>query len=258
MPFNINDFRSRLGGNIAHPAYFRVMFSGAIVDTEDSRLMAVLCNQAQLPGRAFATQEYSTHGPSRKIPYQNVYDDVVLSLYCREDMGMKSMFQEWQNFICNNNSDNEFSYFEDYVSDVIIEQYDSSGKSQYGIKLIDAYPVMVSPLQLDWATQNGFHNLQVTLAYRYWREEPLSINPFGNFLSVNSLYPNFDVGGLLEQTGAAMFSRADGQFMSKVGQGMNFMKNLGKKRTQSGSANSLQDRRNFTMNLSGDNMMKNN
>ena len=28
----------------------------------------------------------------------------------------------------------------------------------------------------------------------------------------------------------------DGQFMSKVGQGMNFMKNLGKKRTQSGSA----------------------
>jgi hypothetical protein len=234
MPFNINEFHSRLSKKqLAHPAYFRVLFSGGIINGGDARLLALLCNQAQLPGRAFATTEYTTHGPIRKIPYQNVYDDLVFSIFCRDDMGVKETFQEWQNFICDNNTSNEFSYFEDYVSDVIIEQFRADGKSKYAVKLIDAYPVMVAPLQLDWATQNGFHNLQVTMAYRYWREEPLSLNPFGNFLGVNNLFPNFDISGALDKTGVALFSRADGQFMSKVGQGMNFLKNLGKSQTAS-------------------------
>ena len=84
---------------------------------------------------------------------------------------------------------------------MIVEQYTPTGEITYSVKLIDAYPVMVAPLQLDWATKDSFHQLQVTMAYRYWREEPLSLNPFGNFLRVNNLFPNFDIAGALhEQT----------------------------------------------------------
>ena len=118
MPFNVTDFKSRIDGHLAHPAYFRVLFSGAVVSAEPSRNLAFLCNQAQLPGRAFATMEYTTHGPIRKVPYQNIYDDVVLSFYVREDMGVKELFQEWQNFICDNNADNEFSYFDEYYENL--------------------------------------------------------------------------------------------------------------------------------------------
>ena len=151
---------------------------------------------------------------------------MVLSFYCKEAMDVNRIFQGWQTFIQDNSSSNEFSYFDDYVSDVIVEQLDNRGKVKYAVKLIDAYPVMVAPLQLDWSQQNAFHNIQVTMAYRYWREEPLDINPFGNFLNVNSLYPNFDIGGALEKTGVAIFSRADGQFMSTVQQGMSFARNI--------------------------------
>jgi hypothetical protein len=151
---------------------------------------------------------------------------MVLSFYCQESMEINRIFQGWQTFIQDNSSSNEFSYFDDYVSDIIVEQLDNTGKVQYAVKLIDAYPVMVAPLQLEWSSQNSFHNVQVTMAYRYWREEPLDINPFGNFLNVNSLYPNFDIGGALEKTGVAIFSRADGQFMSTVQQGMSFNRNI--------------------------------
>lgn len=237
MPFSVDDFKARIDGHLAHPAYFRVLFSGAIVSAEPSRNLAFLCNQAQLPGRAFATMEYTTHGPIRKVPYQNIYDDVVLSFYVREDMGVKELFQEWQNFICDNNTDSEFSYFDDYVTDIIIEQYDSTGQSTYACRLIDAYPLMVAPVQMDWADKDSFMNLQVTFAYRYWRKEPLDINPFGNQLNVNDLYPNFDVSGTLNKFGAALFSRADGQFSSTVDQGINFMKNMGR---QSGRVSNQQ------------------
>jgi len=237
MPFNLNEFKAKLDGQLlANPAYFRVLFTGSIVRSDEASLLAVLCNQAQLPGRSFVTNEYTTHGPIRKVPYQNIYDDVVLSLYCREDMGTFKIFQEWQNYIVNSSSANEFSYFDDFTSDIIIEQYNSLGKVTYACKLIDAYPVMVAPLQLDWGNKDSFSNMQVTMAYRYWRQEPLDLNPFGSFLNVNSLYPNFDISGALENTGVALFSLADGQFMSRVGQQMSFASNVGKKKlTVSGS-----------------------
>lgn len=225
---NIQEFKARLeGGSLASPAKFRVLFSGAILDTESSRGLAFLCNQAQFPGRTLATGEYTTHGPTRKVPYQNIYDDLVLQIYCKEDMDQKRIFQEWQNFICDT-SINEFSYHDDYTTDIIIEQIGDDGKVTYACKFLDAYPVAVMPLTLDWAQQNSFHNLGVTFAYRYWREEPLSLNPFGNFLSVNSLYPNFDVSGALDKFGVSVLSRADGQFMSKVKQGARFGSNIGR------------------------------
>lgn len=231
MPFDVNEFKAKLDGQLlANPAFFRVLFTGSVVRSSEASLLAVLCNQAQLPGRSFSTNEYTTHGPIRKVPYQNIFDDVVLSLYCREDMGSFKIFQEWQNYIVDASAANEFSYFDDYTSDVIIEQYDSTGKVTYACKLVDAYPVMVAPIQLDWGNKDSFSNMQITMAYRYWKQEPMDLNPFGSFLGANSLYPNFDISGALEKTGVALFSRADGQFMSKVGQQMSFASNVGRKK----------------------------
>ena len=83
-------------------------------------------------------------------------------------MGTVNIFQEWQNYIVDASASNEFSYFDDYTSDIIIEQYNSQGQVAYACKLIDAYLVMVAPIQLDWGNKDSFTNLQVTMAYRYW------------------------------------------------------------------------------------------
>ncbi len=235
MPFNVNEFKSRIGGRLASPANFRVLFSGAILTGGADRMLALLCNATQLPGRSFSTNEYATHGPIRKYPYQSVYDDVTFSFYCEESMGVSELFNEWQNYISDNNTTNDFSYYEDYVSDMIIEQFDASGNSTRSIKLIDAFPIMVSPMDLSWASQNEFMNLQVTFAFKYWREEPLLIKPFGNYLHVNPLYPNFDISGALSQFGAAVFSRVDGQFYDRAKQSIRFGKNIN---------NSLSERQN--------------
>jgi len=226
MPFNVNDFKARIGGRLASPANFRVLFSGAILKGGSDRMLALLCNSTQLPGRSLDTNEYTTHGPIRKYPYQNVYDDVTFSFYCEESMGVSELFHEWHSFICDNNTTNEFSYYEDYVSDMIIEQFDAAGNITRSVKLIDAYPVMVSPLDLSWSSQNEFLNLQVTFTFKYWREEPVLNKPFGNYLEVNSLFPNFDISGALSQFGAAVFSRVDGQFFDRAKQSIRFGKKI--------------------------------
>jgi hypothetical protein len=225
---NINEFKSRIGGSLASPANFRVMISGAVVDSDSSRHLALLCNQAQMPGRYFQTADRITHGPVAKIASASIYDEMVLSFYCQEGLGVYELFTDWQSYIQDNASTNEFSYFDDYVSDITIEQLDSSGKVSYAVTLIDAFPRMVSPMQLDWSSKDSFHNLQVSMVYRYWRKEDLSSGPFSKFLNVSSLFPNFDVQGALQKTGVAIFDNVGGKILSKVGQNIRFSKNVKK------------------------------
>ena len=55
---NINEFKGQLRGqHLASPTNFRVMFSGGVLKSGPSRAIAVLCNQAQLPGKSFGTNE---------------------------------------------------------------------------------------------------------------------------------------------------------------------------------------------------------
>lgn len=228
---DINAFKSRIGGSLASPANFRVMISGAVVDGDSSRHLALLCNQAQMPGKYFQTVDRFTHGPPIKIASASIYDEMILSFYCQEGMGVYELFTDWQSYIQDNTTSNEFSYFDDYVSNITIEQLDPTGSVSYAVTLIDAFPRMVSPMQLDWSSKDSFHNLQVSMVYRYWRKEDLSISPFSKFLNVSSLFPNFDIGGALEKTGVALFSNVGGKLMSKVGQNIRFSDNLKKSKS---------------------------
>ena len=206
--FNVDQFKARIGGHLASPARFEVFLSrpGA-KDSEEVRYMAFLCNQAQLPARQFATVDYTTHGPIMKMPYQNMYDDVVMSFYCKETMTVKQIFQDWQNSICDNDGNNNFNYLQDYATNIVIHQFDSRGRNTYSCMLMDAYPLMVSPLQLDWGSKDSFHNLQVTFAYRYWREGSYEDNPGAFNVNFNELYRNVDIG----PSGYAVVSGSEGQ-----------------------------------------------
>jgi hypothetical protein len=135
------------------------------------------------------------------------------------------LFEEWQNSIIKNTT-GRVNYFDQYVADLEVEQYDENQKVIFACKFIDAYPVIVAPLTLDWSATNQIQNLSVTFAYRKWQVDPLPISPFGNNLAINSLYPNFDVGGLIDDFGISVLSRSDGQFMAGVKKAGNFLGNI--------------------------------
>ena len=240
---NINQFKSKIGGTLASPALFRVMIPGVVVDSSSAKTLALLCNQAQMPGRYFQTTDRFTHGPPIKIASSSIYDEMVMSFYCKQDLGVYELFSDWQSFIQDNNTSNEFEYFDDYVCDITVEQMDARGDVSYSVTLVDAYPRMVSPMQLDWASQNAFHNLQVSFVYRYWRKNDLSYGPFSKFLRVSSLFPGFDLQSTLEKTGAAVFDTIGGndEIMSRIEQNIRFTKNV----TQSKSAEQQSDNTNL-------------
>jgi hypothetical protein len=112
------------------------------------------------------------------MPYQPTYTDIALTFILGDDMETKVFFDTWQEFINPTYSFN-FTYKTDYVTNITINQYDVHNDLTYSINLIDAFPVSVNQLDLDWSA-DGHHKLTVVFAYSYWINN--SVQALGNSL----------------------------------------------------------------------------
>jgi len=75
------------------------------------------------------------------------------------------------NFI-NPNYNYNFRYKGDYVTTITVNQYNSQGELSYSVDLIDAYPVSMNQVDLDWSA-DGYVKLNVTFAYTEWKNNSL-------------------------------------------------------------------------------------
>lgn len=193
---SINEFRSSFSTDLAKPAYFDVIIfippiftsSNYAVGIADAQRLQLRCEAAELPGRTIATHDFKTYGPVEKMPYMTTYNDITLTFICSSSMIEKSLFDLWIDYI--NPSDTwNFRFKNNYCTKILINQYDSTKNYTYQNSLIDAFPVSVNQLDLNW-NDDGYHKLSVTFAYTNWEntagytaeQVPPAINannPFG-------------------------------------------------------------------------------
>lgn len=170
MAGSINDFKASFKKDVARPNRFDVNIPvpiGLLPFARSARDLTFRCENANLPGRTFATTEQKTYGPIEKSPYLSTYNDMDLTFIVDDDMSQKVLFDSWLNFI-NPQYNNNYRYKADYVTTITINQYDVSNELSYSINLYDAFPVSVNQLDLDWSS-DGHHKLVVTFAYTYWK-----------------------------------------------------------------------------------------
>ena len=171
MP-SLSQFRDSFTLDIARPKLFDVTLtppSGLQNYSKIARNLTFRCESTQFPSRTFATTEQRFgSNPTEKHAYHTTYNDIEMSFIVSEDMSEKKFFDAWMNLI-NPTASFDFNYRDDYITDFYVFQYDGSlAVRTYSIALIDAFPVSVNQLDLDWSNDN-FHKLSVTFAYRYWK-----------------------------------------------------------------------------------------
>lgn len=165
----IQEFLSSFKEDLARPSRFDVKINIPLDLTNiiDARTLALRCENAVLPGRTLNTTDLKIYGPQEKIPYQSSYEDVTFTFIVTGNMLEKVLFNTWIEKI--NPSDNwNFEFKDKYVADISVTQYDISDNEIHTVNLIEAFPVSVNQLDLDWSNDNTYHKLNVTFAYRYW------------------------------------------------------------------------------------------
>jgi len=168
MASSISTFMSSFTTELARPNRFDVKLPLIQTLTMPAGLKQYLrCENANLPSRTFATTEQKFgSNPIEKYPYQVTYNDVDMTFIVSGDMSEKKYFDAWHEMIMPSSTFTP-SYKNTYSGNIEITQYDLLNNPSYTVTLIDAYPIVVNQLDLDWSS-DGYHKLTVVFAYTYW------------------------------------------------------------------------------------------
>jgi len=174
MAGSISDFKSSFSTDLARPSRFDVSIPvpiGMVPYLGTSRRLNLRCESAELPGRSIATTNMKIYGVEEKFPYMTAYNDISLTFVVGDDMREKKFFDSWVNWISPSFS-YDVKYKSDYAVIIKVNQYNLKNEVSYSVDLIDAYPIAINALQLDWSSDN-IHKLTVTFAYTSWRNNSL-------------------------------------------------------------------------------------
>lgn len=183
MPFNIKEFISHSSkyGDYAKTDKFDVRISipkSLLTSNFGIRELAFQCEAAELPGRNINMIEYRHHGFAERVAHFNTFSDLNLTFYCNNQFREKKFFDSWIDSMIPTYSGlikyyHNDSYENQYSTEITIIQYDHTGNPIYRCKVIEAIPILISPMALSWQ-DDSVHRLQVTFQYKFWRTEELS------------------------------------------------------------------------------------
>ena len=140
--------------------------------------LSYLCETAEMPGRGFQNIDMRYYGPSFKLPFQSVYEDINLTFLCRSESFEREFFDNWMELI-NPSNTFDFNYRDQYRADVdifkISDYSDGSidgAKATYSFSLLNAFPILVNPQPVTWA-DDQFLRLGVSFTYHWWTRKDL-------------------------------------------------------------------------------------
>lgn len=140
---------------------------------EDPRDMYLLCESTSLPGRQIATQETYTDLKAIKKPYAYMNEDVTMSFHVTNDMYVWDFFNSWQQMIIDTETKG-VAFIADIGTSITIQVM---GNNDFipvkSVKLIGAYPVSLSAIELSNSAENQTLKCSITFAYSDWKEESI-------------------------------------------------------------------------------------
>ena len=175
MAGSITNFISSFQNDLARPNRFDVNIPiplTLIQYRNISQRLTFRCENANLPGRTLNTTDQKIYNIVEKFPNQTTYQDMDMTFIVGGDMAEKQFFDAWLELI-NPTTNFNFKYKGDYSTSITVNQYDINNNLTYTIELVDAYPIAVNQLDLDWSN-DGYHKLTVVFAYTYWKNNSLN------------------------------------------------------------------------------------
>ena len=164
MALTISDIKAKTKASFARPNIFKVNIT--LRTKHDTEVLNLNCYNAQLPGISIASTDKDLG--YRSVGYQKLYDDVLLSFYCREDLKELEIMNKWLERI-SNPINNRVGFYDDYKSQVDIIHISRDSKKTLTTTLHEAYPKKVDPIQLDYGSTD-IMRMTVNFTYRHFTQ----------------------------------------------------------------------------------------
>jgi hypothetical protein len=156
------------------------------VDGDPQRKFTFMCRAAQLPGTAINSVPMMYFGRELKFAGNRTFPEWTVTIINDEDFVIRKAFERWLNGInshVENIRDPQFVNGQGfgggaggagtisgagYQQDAYVTQFAKTGESIKGYKFVGLFPIDVSPIDVDWGSNDNIEEYAVTFAYQWW------------------------------------------------------------------------------------------
>jgi hypothetical protein len=180
MAFNVNEFRAQLVGDGARPNLFQVSmpFPSFASPENAQQKLTFMCKSAQLPGSTLGVVPVQYFGRELKFAGNRTFADWTVTIINDEDFSVRNAFERWMNGI-NGHSLNirnpGAQTPTSYSVDSNVVQYGKNGDEIKRYKFIGMFPTDVSPIDVDWGSNDTIEEFTVSLSYQWWESEAANV-----------------------------------------------------------------------------------
>ena len=173
MAFSVNEFRSQMVGDCARPNLFEVSmpFPGFSAPGNAQTKLTFMCKTAQLPGSTIGVVPVQYFGRELKFVGNRTFADWTLTVINDEDFVIRNAFERWMNGI-NSHSLNVRNPIAlapgGYTVDGEVTQFGKTGDQLKRYKFLGLFPTDLTPIDVDWGSNDTIEEFSITLAYQWW------------------------------------------------------------------------------------------
>jgi hypothetical protein len=152
-----------------------------------------LCRSAQLPASTIEPITTLYRGRPVQFAGERTFAPWTVSIYNDTSFNIRNALEVWQNGIQNYNTTLGKTNPRDYQVDLSVFQLDRSGAIIKSYKFVDAMPVNIGPIQLDFDQQNQIEQFDVEFTYNYFTSNTTSGALAGVNVSVDTPIGTFPI-----------------------------------------------------------------
>ena len=186
--FNVERFKSALTNGGARPNQFAVQLS--FPSYVGGQALAVarapfLVSVAELPGQTVNPAIVQYRGREVKFVGDRVYAPWTITVLNDSEMSIRNAIEQWMGGM--EDYANKFGRLQpsEYQRDMQVFQLDRNGNALKSYNIVNASPVDLSPVALDFGANDQISSFTVTFQYQHFTT---SSNPLGSIVNFGGIF----------------------------------------------------------------------
>jgi len=174
MSLGISEFKGQFSGGGARPNLFKVQmdFPGIVGDGGLSYKAGFLIKAASLPASVLGEIPIGYRGRKLKIAGDRTFANWTVTVLNDTSMDLRNQFELWLEMVNSNESNtsaiSNISGTEGYYANPTVIQLDRQENEVKTYQFVDAFPVNIQDIALDFDTNDAVEEFTVEFAYQYW------------------------------------------------------------------------------------------
>ena len=194
MSLRIQEFRAQMDRDGARPNLFHVDLTFPFLAGGAQRKLKFMARASALPGDTVNQVSVFYQGRELKFAGNRTFPEWTMTIINDEDFIIKNAFERWMSGINSHAGNLRAPTFMKgdggYQQDGYVTQLGKDDSILKTYKMIGAFPVDVSPIELDFGANDQMEEFSVTLAYQWWESD--TTDTVGAVERLSPLLPRID------------------------------------------------------------------